>query len=153
MHEPTSPAAPESADALFDAVYARLKAMAARQLGARRTLALPVSAPFHCPLMEPAADRLAPALARVRFADPKPAVVTNVEATPNADGARARELLSAQVTAPVRFTEMVEALAGLEALVREGIQAAHAPGLDTMQEWAERAATLVAPDLLPAGVE
>lgn len=46
--------------------------------------------------------------------------------------------------------EMVEALAALEVLVREGIQAAHAPGLDTMQEWAERAATLVAPDLLPA---
>jgi len=93
-----------------DVVAVEVACSRARELGARRTLALPVSAPFHCPLMEPAADRLGPELARVRFADPKPAVVTNVEATPNADGARARELLSAQVTAPVRFTEMVEAL-------------------------------------------
>ena len=83
----------------------------ARQLGARRTLALPVSAPFHCALMEPAADRLGPELARVPFADAKPPVVTNVEAAPNTDGARARELLAAQVTSPVRFTEMIEELA------------------------------------------
>jgi [acyl-carrier-protein] S-malonyltransferase len=93
-----------------DVVAVELACSRARQLGARRTLALPVSAPFHCPLMQPAADRLGPELARVRFADPKPPVVSNVEATPNADAARARDLLAAQVTAPVRFTEMIEAL-------------------------------------------
>lgn len=82
----------------------------ARQLGARRTLALPVSAPFHCALMEPAAERLGPSLERVRFAPAKPPVVTNVEAEPNVDGARARDLLAAQVTSPVRFTEMIETM-------------------------------------------
>jgi [acyl-carrier-protein] S-malonyltransferase len=93
-----------------DVVAVELACSRARQLGARRTLALAVSAPFHSPLMEPAARRLGPELARVRFADPKPPVVSNVEAEPNTDGARARDLLAAQVTAPVRFTEMVEAL-------------------------------------------
>lgn len=94
-----------------DVVAVEMACTRARQLGARRTLALPVSAPFHSPLMEPAADRLGPELARVSFADAKPPVVTNVEAAPNADGARARDLLAAQVTSPVRFTEMVETLA------------------------------------------
>ena len=93
-----------------DVVAVEVACRRARQLGARRTLALPVSAPFHCPLMAPAAQRLAVELARVPFADPKPPVVSNVEAAPNSDGARARELLAAQVTAPVRFTEMVETL-------------------------------------------
>jgi [acyl-carrier-protein] S-malonyltransferase len=93
-----------------DVVAVEVACSRARELGARRTLALPVSAPFHCPLMAPAAERLVPELARVRFADPKPPVVSNVEASANADGAHARELLVAQVTAPVRFTEMVEAL-------------------------------------------
>lgn len=94
-----------------DVVAVEMACTRARQLGARRTLALPVSAPFHCALMGPAADRLGPELARVPFADSKLPVVTNVEATPNAEGARARDLLAAQVTAPVRFTEMVETLA------------------------------------------
>lgn len=84
----------------------------AKEGGARRTLALPVSAPFHCPLMQPAAEKLAPELLATRFRDPAVPVVTNVEATPTRDAARIRELLRAQVTAPVRFTEMVRALAG-----------------------------------------
>ena len=96
-----------------DVVAVELACSRARQLGARRTLALPVSAPFHCPLMEPAAERLGVELSRVRFADPKPPVVTNVEAAPNTDGAHARDLLSAQVTSPVRFTEMVQPLLGM----------------------------------------
>ena len=79
----------------------------ARRLGARRTVPLEVSAPFHCQLMAPAADKLAGELARVRFADPVPPVITNVEAEPNASGSRVRDLLHRQVTAPVRFTDMV----------------------------------------------
>lgn len=94
-----------------DVVAVEMACSRARELGARRTLALPVSAPFHSPLMQPAADRLAQELAQVRFADAKPVVVTNVEAAPNADGARVRDLLAAQVTAPVRFTEIVGVLA------------------------------------------
>lgn len=98
-----------------DVVAVELACSRARELGARRTLPLPVSAPFHCPLMEPAAERLAEMLERVSFVDPKPPVVTNVEATPNASGARVRALLRAQVTRPVRFTEMVQAIARLGA--------------------------------------
>ena len=79
----------------------------ARQAGAKRTIPLAVSAPFHCALMQPAADKLALELSRVRFADSKLPVVTNVEAKPNSDASRTAELLERQVTAPVRFTEMV----------------------------------------------
>ncbi len=81
--------------------------------GARRTVPLNVSAPFHCSLMAPAAEKLALELQSVRFSDASPAVVTNVEAQPNASSARMPGLLEAQVTAPVRFTEMVERLTEL----------------------------------------
>jgi [acyl-carrier-protein] S-malonyltransferase len=74
---------------------------------------LAVSAPFHCALMEPAAERLAAELAKTAFADPAPPVVGNVEAEPNASGARVAELLRRQVTAPVRFVESVQRLAAL----------------------------------------
>jgi [acyl-carrier-protein] S-malonyltransferase len=63
--------------------------------------------------MKPAALKLAGELRRVRFADSKVPVVTNVEARPNSDGTRVPELLCRQVTAPVRFTESVQCLAGL----------------------------------------
>jgi [acyl-carrier-protein] S-malonyltransferase len=82
----------------------------AREAGARRTVALAVSAPFHCPLMAPAAEKLLPELSRVSFRDPTPPIFTNVEATPNASAARIVPLLHAQVTAPVRFTEIVRGL-------------------------------------------
>ena len=84
-----------------------------RQEGAKRTVPLPVSAPFHCALMAPAAEKLAPELARVHFEDPRPPVITNVEARANAEGARIPQLLHAQVTAPVRFTEMIREMARL----------------------------------------
>lgn len=87
----------------------------ARQAGARRTPRLPVSAPFHCRLMAPAAERLAADLARVRFSDPHPPVLANVTAEPNAEAGPLPELLRRQVTEPVRFTEMVERLAALGA--------------------------------------
>jgi [acyl-carrier-protein] S-malonyltransferase len=63
--------------------------------------------------MRPAADQLARELARVRFHDPRVPVVSNVEASPNAVGARIPALLEQQVTAPVRFTESVRKLAEL----------------------------------------
>jgi [acyl-carrier-protein] S-malonyltransferase len=85
----------------------------AKAAGAKRTVALAVSAPFHCALMKPAAEKLAAELARVRFAAPSPPVVTNVEAEPNADPARIPALLAEQVTAPVRFVECVRKLAAL----------------------------------------
>ncbi len=85
----------------------------ARGAGARRTVALEVSAPFHCPLMAPAAEKLDAELAAVAFADPEPPVVTNVEAAPNGRAERIRELLRRQVTEPVRFVGMVRTLRAL----------------------------------------
>jgi [acyl-carrier-protein] S-malonyltransferase len=85
----------------------------AKEAGARRSVALPVSAPFHCALMRPAAEKLAAELARVRFRAPAVPVVTNVEAEPNRDAARFAGLLERQVTAPVRFVECVRKLVAL----------------------------------------
>ncbi|HJO23020.1 MAG: ACP S-malonyltransferase [Myxococcota bacterium] len=82
----------------------------AREEGAKRTVPLSVSAPFHCALMAPAAEKLSPEISGIRFADPDPPVVTNVEAVPNRDGSRIAALLERQVTAPVRFVEMVQDL-------------------------------------------
>jgi [acyl-carrier-protein] S-malonyltransferase len=96
-----------------DAVAVEAACSRARQAGARRTIPLAVSAPFHCELMAPAAAKLALELARLRFAEARPPVVTNVEAEPNADAGRFAELLERQVTAPVRFTEMVARLVEL----------------------------------------
>jgi [acyl-carrier-protein] S-malonyltransferase len=96
-----------------DAAAVDLAGSEARRRGARRTVPLAVSAPFHCSLMEPAAEKLADELSRVRFADSRIPVVTNVEAQPNSDGTRIPELLRRQVTAPVRFTESVQCLARL----------------------------------------
>ena len=78
--------------------------------GAKRVVALPVSAPFHCALMEPVVPRLRAVLEGVRFTAPTVPVVTNVEAAPNADAGRVRELLLRQVTSPVRWVECVQAL-------------------------------------------
>ncbi len=86
---------------------------AAKGKGAKRAVKLAVSAPFHCSLMQPAADQLAAALADVAVVAPSVPVVTNVEAAPNTDARRVVELLVRQVTAPVRWEESVQALAGL----------------------------------------
>ena len=79
--------------------------------GAKRVLPLPVSAPFHCELMAPVAARLEPVLRGCAWRAPSFPVVTNVEASPNADPARIVPLLLRQVTAPVRWIECVEELA------------------------------------------
>lgn len=85
----------------------------AKELGAKRAVPLSVSAPFHCSLMAPAAEKLGLELDGVRFCDPHTPVVTNVEAEPNSRAERIPELLRAQVTAPVRFTEMIQKLRSL----------------------------------------
>ncbi|HKY34007.1 MAG TPA: ACP S-malonyltransferase [Candidatus Polarisedimenticolia bacterium] len=85
----------------------------AQQRGARRAVRLQVSAPFHCELMRPAAERLAADLEAAAFADPAVAVVTNVDARPVRTGAEARRALAAQVTAPVRWEESVMALGAM----------------------------------------
>jgi [acyl-carrier-protein] S-malonyltransferase len=88
-----------------DAIAVELACSRARQEGARRTIPLAVSA--HCSLMRPAAEKLALELERLRFSDPRPPVMSNVEAAPIDRGARLSELLARQVTAPVRFTDMI----------------------------------------------
>jgi [acyl-carrier-protein] S-malonyltransferase len=82
----------------------------AQEAGAKRTVELPVSAPFHSVLMAPAAEKLAGELASLDFAEATPPVITNVEAQPNSDPGRMAALLQEQVTAPVRFVEMVQSL-------------------------------------------
>jgi [acyl-carrier-protein] S-malonyltransferase len=85
----------------------------AKAAGAKRAVRLQVSAPFHCSLMKPAADRLAEALAAITLAAPAVPVVANVTAEPNQDPARIKDLLVQQVTAPVRWEESVQAIAKL----------------------------------------
>jgi [acyl-carrier-protein] S-malonyltransferase len=88
-------------------------AAGAKARGAKMAKMLAVSAPFHCALMQPAADRLAGELARVSFSRPRIPVVTNVEAAPNEDAARIADLLTKQVTGSVRWEESVQRIAGL----------------------------------------
>src|SRR5206468_10317473 len=83
----------------------------AKALGARRVVPLPVSAPFHCALMKPAEQRLAPELRALATADPRVPVVANVDAEPKRDAAGAIEALVAQVSAPVRWEAIVRRLA------------------------------------------
>lgn len=89
------------------------RAMQAAKTAGGRVIPLAVSAPFHCALMAPAAAELARALDAVAIEPPAIPIVTNVEATPNADAARVRELLVAQVTAPVRWSESMQLLQSL----------------------------------------
>jgi [acyl-carrier-protein] S-malonyltransferase len=86
----------------------------ARAMGARRAIPLPVSAPFHCALMQPAQDRLAPELRSVAPADaraPLMPIVANVDAEPKRDRASAIEALVRQVSAPVQWESVVRRLA------------------------------------------
>jgi len=83
----------------------------AKARGAKRAIPLTVSAPFHCALMQPAADHLRAVLANVDIRPMRCAVVSNVEATPNRDPQLVKGLLVRQVTTPVRWQECVEALA------------------------------------------
>lgn len=85
----------------------------AKATGAKIAKKLAVSAPFHCSLMQPAADRLAAALAEVMVTAPKVPVVANVTAEPTQDAAQIRQLLVQQVTASVRWEESVQTLAKL----------------------------------------
>ena len=83
----------------------------ARARGAKRAMLLPVSAPFHCALMAPAAERMRAALADVAIRAPRVPLVANVRAAPVTDPEEIRELLVAQVTGAVRWRESVLAMA------------------------------------------
>lgn len=81
--------------------------------GLRRAMPLPVSAPFHCRLMQPAADAMAEALAKVDLRAPKVPVIANVLAAPISDPSEIRRRLVEQVTGTVRWRECVLAMSGL----------------------------------------
>ncbi|MBP8844945.1 MAG: ACP S-malonyltransferase, partial [Thermoanaerobaculia bacterium] len=95
----------------------------ARERGAKRALPLPVSAPFHCPLMAPARAGLTPDLEAAPFATPAIPVVTNIDARPVTSAAAARDALVRQIDGPVRWVEVVRHLVdelGVEAIVEIG---------------------------------
>ena len=83
----------------------------AKALGAKRALPLPVSAPFHCALMKPAEDRLAPELRAVAAHDPRVPVIANVDAEPKRTAHDSIEALIRQVSSPVRWEDVVRRLA------------------------------------------
>jgi [acyl-carrier-protein] S-malonyltransferase len=84
----------------------------AKVKGARRAMLLPVSAPFHCALMQPAADAMAEALGNIEVKSPAVPVVANVAAKPVSDPAKIVQCLVQQVTGTVRWRECVAYMAG-----------------------------------------
>ncbi|MBZ5530615.1 MAG: ACP S-malonyltransferase [Acidobacteriia bacterium] len=87
----------------------------AKDRGAKRAIMLEVSAPFHCALMQPAQDRLAKDLHALKFADPKVAVVSNIDAEPKTSGDASRDALIRQVTGTVQWVGCVQKLIALGA--------------------------------------
>jgi [acyl-carrier-protein] S-malonyltransferase len=123
----------------------------AKALGAKRVVALNVSAPFHTALMKPAEERLAPELRAVATHDPRVPIVANVDAALKRDAAAAIEALIRQVASPVRWEAVVQRLAseGVTTYVEVG------PGtvLSGMVRKIQRGATVVSfggPDDLAA---
>jgi [acyl-carrier-protein] S-malonyltransferase len=94
----------------------------AKEMGAKRAVQLPVSAPFHCPLMQPAADRMEQALADAEIAEPAVPIYANVKAAPVTEPAEIRRLLVDQVTGMVRWRESILAMtnAGVDHFVEFG---------------------------------
>jgi [acyl-carrier-protein] S-malonyltransferase len=94
----------------------------AKALGARRAVPLQVSAPFHCALMKPAEERLAPELRALRVTTPRIPVVANVDAEPKTVAASAIDALIRQVSAPVRWEDVMRRLvtAGVTTFVEVG---------------------------------
>ncbi len=91
------------------AVARAIEACKAR--GAKRALPLPVSAPFHCSLMQPAADRLRGYLETVALAAPKLAVINNVDVEVRSEPAAIRDALVRQAASPVRWVETIRRMA------------------------------------------
>lgn len=92
------------------AAAVELAAARCKERGAKRTVMLPVSAPFHCALMQPAQDRLAEDLKEMAFGNPKFPIVSNVDAAWLHTGEAARDALVRQVTGAVRWVECEQQL-------------------------------------------
>jgi [acyl-carrier-protein] S-malonyltransferase len=94
----------------------------ATERGAKKAVSLPVSAPFHCSLMQPAQDRLEKDLSALAFQNPAVEVICNVDATPVTDAEASCDALVRQVTGAVRWEESIRSLAAkrVEAFVEVG---------------------------------
>jgi [acyl-carrier-protein] S-malonyltransferase len=103
-------APPQSVIAGHTAAVQRASA-AAHAAGAKRVVSLPVSAPFHCVLMRPAAVALSPALEAASIATPAVPVINNVDVATANDPAAIRDALIRQIYSPVRWVELIEAMA------------------------------------------
>ena len=128
----------------------------AKAKGAKRAILLPVSAPFHCALMQPAADVMAEALSRVTMNAPVVPVVANVGAAPLSDPAAIRDSLVRQVTGTVRWRECVGHMAAhgidrfyeigvgkvLTGLAKKNAPAATASAINTPDDIAAAAAQM-----------
>ena len=110
--EPANINSPEQIVISGHAAAVERGAKLADERGAKRAKVLPVSAPFHCSLMQPAQDRLAADLQKLNFSQPQSPVVCNVDAREIADGASAREALVRQVTGSVKWSESMQLLIG-----------------------------------------
>jgi [acyl-carrier-protein] S-malonyltransferase len=87
----------------------------ARERGAKKAIMLPVSAPFHCALMQPAQDRLADDLDQIEFDTPEIPVISNIDAEPKAEAEKSRRALVSQVTGAVQWLGCVRKLIELGA--------------------------------------
>ncbi len=107
---PANMNAPEQTVISGDAAAVARASELCKEAGAKRVVPLPVSAPFHCKLMEPAAEQLASELERVVFNDPVIPVASNVDARLVSRRSEARDCLIRQVTGAVRWTECIDLL-------------------------------------------
>ncbi|MBT5134320.1 MAG: ACP S-malonyltransferase [Halieaceae bacterium] len=96
--------------------------LALKEAGARRAMSLPVSAPFHTPLMQPAADIMASAFDEVVWSEPDFPVVSNVDGSLQRDPADIKQSLVKQISSPVMWTECVATLGrvGCEMFIESG---------------------------------
>ncbi|MBM7581224.1 [acyl-carrier-protein] S-malonyltransferase [Caldicoprobacter guelmensis] len=94
----------------------------AKEMGAKRTVPLAVSAPFHCSLLKPAGKALQKELDKINIKDPEIPVISNVEALPVRDAAHIRKLLVEQVSSPVRWEDSVRYMLsqGIEVFIEVG---------------------------------
>jgi [acyl-carrier-protein] S-malonyltransferase len=114
MGEAVSPANYNSPEQTVIAGHAAAVARASEAClarGAKRAIALAVSAPFHCALMSPAREKMRPLLEAAAFADASIPVVTNVDAAATRAGSALRDALVRQIDSPVRWVETVQLLA------------------------------------------
>jgi [acyl-carrier-protein] S-malonyltransferase len=120
--EPANINSPDQVVISGNAAAVQRAADACKAAGAKRAVMLPVSAPFHCSLMQPAQDRLAADLQSLRFHDPQLPVVANIDAQPKRLRDDSREALVRQVTGAVRWEDCIRTLiaAGIENFIEVG---------------------------------